>query len=142
MTLKQDQLASSIERALRERFSRGFHDPRITGLITITTVKVTQDLKFADVGISVFPAEKQGLTMHGLEAAAKHIRREIMDDVRSRSMPEVRFVADNSLKKQAGIMNALDKIKHDDTTKPTWGATAGEAQADDATTRPSDGKDA
>jgi ribosome-binding factor A len=129
MTLKQDQLASTIERALRDRFSRGFHDPRISGLITITTVKVTQDLKFADVGISVLPAEKQTLTLHGLEAAARHIRREIMDDVTSRTMPEIRFSADNSLKKQAGIMGVLDKIKHEDTAKPTWGTTTSEGDA-------------
>lgn len=121
MTLKQDQLASTIERALRERFSRGFHDPRISGLITITTVKVTQDLKFADVGVSVLPAEKQALTLHGLEAAARHIRREIMDNVASRTMPDLRFVEDNSLKKQAGIMGALEKIKTEDTSKPAWG---------------------
>lgn len=121
MTLKQDQLASTIERALRERFSRGFHDPRIGGLITITTVKVTQDLKFADVGVSVLPAEKQALTLHGLEAAARHIRREIMDNVASRTMPDLRFIEDNSLKKQAGIMGALEKIKTEDTSKPAWG---------------------
>ncbi len=132
MTLKQDQLASTIERALRERFSRGFHDPRISGLITITTVKVTQDLKFADVGVSVLPAEKQALTLHGLEAAARHIRREIMDNVASRTMPDLRFIEDNSLKKQAGIMGALEKIKTEDTSKPSWGQSeGGKSEGDD-----------
>lgn len=118
MSIKTDQLGGAIDKALREVLVRGFHDPRISGLITVTKVDVTHDGKHAHVGISVLPGEKATLTLHGLQSAASHIRRQVGDMIRVRSMPDLQFRLDDSLKKQAELMAALDQVRVDREMHP------------------------
>jgi ribosome-binding factor A len=108
-----EHLTASIERGVREVISRGFHDPRISGLITVTGVKVTPDLVRATIHVSVFPAEKQILTLHGLQDAARFIRREVGDLVSTRKLPEFVFEIDESLKKEAAILADLARVRDD-----------------------------
>ncbi len=124
MPHKHEHLESSLDRALREVFAKGFSDPRISGLVTITSVKISPDHAHAFVGISVLPAEKSALTMHGLESAARHIRREVGDLIRTRQMPDLTFRLDTSLKDQAKVLSALDKAREEvalaDEGRGTW----------------------
>lgn len=137
MSNKQDQLSSAIDRALREVFSRGFNDPRIGGLLTITKVKVTHDGRECFVDVSVLPAEKGVLSLHGLNAASPHIRREVGERVRMRTMPQLIFRLDESLKKQARVLSALDKVREELASKD-----GPEASAQDDRVPPPDGEGA
>mgnify|MGYP000935946673 CR=1 FL=1 len=124
MSHKHEHLQSSIEHAVREVLSRGFNDPRISGLITVTSVKVTPDHTTAFVNVSILPDEKSDLTMHGLQSAARHIRREVGELVRTRQMPDLHFRLDRSLKQQANVLTALERAKHetegDEQTRGAW----------------------
>ena len=109
MSRRTQQMASEIHKAVQEVINRGLHDPRISGLITVTGVRVTEDLKSAFVEISVLPGDRQSLTMHGLRAAGRHIRREVGDMIAIKQMPELVFRLDQSLKKQAGVLEAISR---------------------------------
>lgn len=111
MNRRIEHLTSAIERGVREVLSRGLHDPRVQGLITVTGVKVLPDFSRAIVNISVMPAEKQELTFHGISAAANFIRREVGDLVETRELPKFEFRLDTSLKKQSTLLAAIDKAK-------------------------------
>jgi ribosome-binding factor A len=113
-----EQLTSAIERGIREVFSRGFSDPRISGLITITSVRVLPDLSQAIINVSVMPQEKEQLTLHGLESATKHIRREVGELVNTRTLPHFTFRLDSSLKKEAALLKDLEKVRQDLLTRP------------------------
>lgn len=113
MSRHLEQLTSAIDRGVREVISRGFSDPRISGLITVTSVRVMPDLSQAIVSVSVLPEEKQDLTVHGLESAAAYIRREVGDLVNARTMPVLTFKLDKSLKKEAAILRELDRVRHE-----------------------------
>lgn len=113
MSTRNDRLTSSLEQGVRQVIARGLQDPRIRGLITVTRVEVTEDSKQATIGISVLPAEHQKLTVHGLQSAARHIRREVADLIRTRTMPEFRFVEDGSIKKQAEVLSTLAKVREE-----------------------------
>src|SRR5262249_32472702 len=102
-----------IDRAVREVFARGFNDPRIAGLITITGVRVLEDLSRAVVGISVMPQDKEELTLHGLRSAAPYVRREVGELIQTRQMPQIEFEADRSIKKQASLLRDLDRVRED-----------------------------
>eukprot|EP01025_Chloroclados_australasicus_P026345 TRINITY_DN26154_c0_g1_i1.p4 TRINITY_DN26154_c0_g1~~TRINITY_DN26154_c0_g1_i1.p4 ORF type:complete len:140 (-),score=30.92 TRINITY_DN26154_c0_g1_i1:79-498(-) len=113
MSTKTDRLASSLEKGVQQVLARGLQDPRVRGLITVTKVDVTPDSKQATIGISVLPVEHQKLTVHGLQSAARHIRREVAELIRTRTMPDFRFVEDSSLKKQAEVLSTLAKVREE-----------------------------
>jgi ribosome-binding factor A len=106
---RHEQVAAEIRRALQAAIHRGLQDPRISGLITITSATVTQDFRTAHIAVSILPAEKQDLTMHGLKSAAGHLRHVIGDAIRLRQMPELIFRLDETLKKQAAVMEAINR---------------------------------
>lgn len=121
MSHRPEVMASSIQRAVQQVISRGLQDPRVSGLITITRVKVTPDLKIAQIHVSILPAEKQDLCFHGISAAAKFIRREAGDLIDTRQLPEFHFRLDTAAKKEAAIIRELDKVRHerdDEHAKP------------------------
>lgn len=103
------QIESLLLRALQERMARGLSDPRIRGLLTITRVEASNDMKRAKVFISVMPSEHAELTLHGLRAATRKIRRDVADKVRLKDMPTLDFVYDDGLKQQMEVMSLLTR---------------------------------
>lgn len=113
MSHRPEQLASELRAAVQQLLDRGLSDPRITGLITITGARVTPDHKTAFLTVSVMPANAQELTMHGLRSAAPHLRRQAGDLVRTRQIPELVFKLDGTLKKQAGVLESINRAAED-----------------------------
>lgn len=109
MSRRTEQIASTLREAVREVFSRGFQDPRIRGLITVTEVELSPDLANATVLVSVLPEEHEELTLHGLRAASSHIRHEVGERLDMRRVPTLFFKADRTMKKQADVIQALAK---------------------------------
>lgn len=107
MSRRADQIASAIHRAVQAVIDRGLQDPRVSGMITVTGVQVAPDLKAATISVSVFPADRQELSMHGLRSAAPRIRHDISDAIGLRSTPDLTFRLDESLKKQASVLEAI-----------------------------------
>jgi ribosome-binding factor A len=111
MNRRAQQTAATLQRAIQETISRGFQDPRIRGMITVTGVGLDDDLRTAVVSVSVFPESAQNPTIHGLSSAARHIRHEIASKVELRQVPELIFRLDESLKKQAAVLGALARAE-------------------------------
>jgi len=107
MTVRIEQIASTLRRAVQERITRGLNDPRIRGLVSITSVEVAPDLSEAYIGVSVLPSEHAALTLRGLESAAGRLRGEIGRAIRLRVMPRLLFRLDDSLKKMAALDAAI-----------------------------------
>lgn len=110
-------VSSNLKRAINEVLARGANDPRIRGMITVTDVDITGDLKEAKVRVTVFPEEYESLTMHGLKAATGRIRREAMQRMRIKEMPSIRFVVDEGQKNQARVMELLAKVRQEDEAR-------------------------
>lgn len=109
MNRRQLQLASTLQRTTQGVINRGLADPRVRGLITITKVEVSPDLRMATFLISVLPEDVEPLTMHGLRSAAKRIRHDVSDKIAMARTPEFRFKLDKTLKAQANVLHAIAK---------------------------------
>lgn len=125
MSHKPEQLANEIQKAVQEILARGLSDPRVSGLITITKTRVQADLKRAEIFVSILPADRQDLTMHGLRSAERHVRRQVGDMVRTRSIPELVFVLDSTLKKEAAVLADLQRIRDEEAARAPDEATTG-----------------
>lgn len=107
MTHRTEQVNSTLQRAVQTVLARGLSDPRIRGLVSVTRVRVDDDLSHATVYVSVMPEEHAELTMHGLRAAAARIRSDVGRAVRIRRMPGLSFRLDDSIKQQARLERSL-----------------------------------
>ena len=74
MSRRQEQFASVLREAIQGVIDRGIQDPRISGMITVTSVRVAEDFADATILISVLPADRQDLSLHGIRSAAAYIR--------------------------------------------------------------------
>lgn len=111
MSRKQEQLASAIRRAVQTVIAEGLNDPRVSGLISVTEVRVSSDGQEATVMLSVLPEDRQTLVLHGVRHAAEHVRREAGDRIRIGRMPRLNFRLDTTLKKQAEVLRALHEAR-------------------------------
>lgn len=85
-------------------------DPSITGLISVTKVKVTSDLKFAKVYVSILNSKNIKDTLAGLKKSAGFIRTELARRVNLRNTPELIFELDDSLEYGVKIDSILKQI--------------------------------
>lgn len=111
MSNHRQQLESTLTRAIQSVLAKGLSDPRVSGLITVTSVELIGDDTIANVYISVYPRDRERLTLHGLKHAAKHIRHQVSDLVLTRLMPELRFKIDLKQRQQDELTEALARVR-------------------------------
>lgn len=88
-------------------------NPSVTGLISVTKVKVTADLKYAKVYVSILNSKNLKDTLAGLKKSAGFIRSELARTVNLRNTPEIIFELDESLEYGARIDSILKDIMKD-----------------------------
>ena len=116
MSRRHEHLESSLLRAVQMVIAKGLADPRISGMISITSVRVSPDGAEARLGVSVMPHDREHLTLAGLRHSADHIRRRAADLIEVRRMPRLEFTLDESLKKQAETLAALSRVREEQET--------------------------
>lgn len=114
MNKRVERVASTMREAVQKVILRGLADPRARGLITVTEVRITDDLKVADIYISILPEDRQELTMHAIRHAARHLRRETGELMALHELPEFNFKLDLRLKQQAAVFEALAKAREEE----------------------------
>lgn len=85
-------------------------DPNITGLISVTKVEVTTDLKYAKVAVSILNAKDTKGSFAALKKTAGFIRSEIAKRINLRSTPEILFELDDSMEYGARIDSILKDV--------------------------------
>ena len=98
---KNETRLGRINEELRKEISNiitfELKDPNITGLISVTKVKVTPDLKFAKVYVSILNAKNNEKTLQGLKDSSGFIRTQIAKTVNLRITPQLVFEIDDSI---------------------------------------------
>ncbi|MFN3168432.1 MAG: 30S ribosome-binding factor RbfA [Phycisphaeraceae bacterium] len=115
MTHRIEQIESTLRKALAQVLQRKLSDPRIRGLVSITDVDVSPDMKHATVAVSVLPEAYARRTLAGLRAADRHIQSEVKRLVALRLVPHLWFELDASLKKAEEVFEAIDQGKQQPT---------------------------
>ena len=86
---------------------RTVKDPRVTGLISVTAVDTTPDLKFCKLYISVLDKSDVNQVLKGLKSASGYLRRELGRTLNLRNTPQLSFVNDDSIDKGSYILGLL-----------------------------------
>jgi ribosome-binding factor A len=110
-------------------------DPRIMGLVTVTAVEITRDLRHAKVFVSVLGTDSQrAATFEGLANVAPHLRGRVGRALRLRVAPEIEFRNDESVAHAAHIEQLLAQVRKDgpsETAAPAAPPTASDEGHDD-----------
>ncbi|MGI6279744.1 MAG: 30S ribosome-binding factor RbfA [Acutalibacteraceae bacterium] len=111
---KIDRIASDIKIALSELL-RDMKDPRISKLLSIVKVDVSGDASYATIYVSAIEGyETTVASVKALKGAAGFLRKELGANLKLRKVPELRFVADNSINISANISKILEDLKEED----------------------------
>ena len=118
---RQGRLGEEIRKITSELLLREIKDPRLSGMVSISSVEVTADGSYATVYVSIFGddaknTEQQENVLAALRSAKGLIKKEIGRQVKLRHIPELIFKPDNSLEYGRHITSILNKldIKHDE----------------------------
>ena len=111
MSYRPNRLAGELKNEIGAIISREIRDPRVV-FATVTEVKVSPDLRYARVFVSVLgsPEEKKR-TFDALTSAAGFIRRQIGSRIRLRHIPELTFAYDETVEQGDRMMKLIDEIK-------------------------------
>ncbi|NLZ25179.1 MAG: 30S ribosome-binding factor RbfA [Clostridiales bacterium] len=110
--MKIERVNSELKRQIQYVIDGEVKDPRIGGMITVTGVKTTPDLKYAKVSLSIFgddEVEKKE-AFDAICKASGFIRSTVKDLVRLRYMPELHFVLDRSIEHSLKINEILKSL--------------------------------
>ena len=115
MSQRTERVAGEIRQILGEMVVRGaIKDPRVrdAGLITITHVRISGDLRQARVFFTVHGADDAGLekVRVGLQSAAGFMRRQVGERLRLKATPGLDFQADRALDQEARIEQLLREV--------------------------------
>lgn len=112
------RINEEIQRDLAAQI-RSLKDPRVsgTGMVSVTRVNTTPDLRYAQVFISVLDKAQEKDVLKGLKSASGFLRRELGAALRLRYTPELQFVADDSIEHGAHILELLRSVERRDAQR-------------------------
>lgn len=122
---KINRVTSDIKICLSELL-REVKDPRVSKLISIVKLDVSGDMSYATVYVSAIEgADATAESVKALnKSAGGFLRRELGSRMKLRKVPELRFVADNSIEKSSEILGIIKSFEKS-------GNTVGEDDADE-----------
>ena len=110
MPNRMDRVNEQIKKEVGNIIDLKLKNPNITGIISVTKVKTSADLRTARVYISLLNSKSKKNTLTGLKNAAGYIRSELASRMNLRYTPELIFEIDDSMEYGAKIENILKEI--------------------------------
>ena len=107
-----NRINEELKKELSQIISYELKNPEATGMISVTKVKITPDLKYAKVYVSILNSKSDEKTMEALKKSAGFIRSQIAKRVNLRITPELVFEKDDSMEygmKIDSILKDLNK---------------------------------
>lgn len=117
MNQRLQRLGDQIQRELAVLIRDDVNDPRLTGFVTISSVKVSSDLGYADVYVTIMEPElNDAMSKHSheeslkvLNKAAGFLRTELSHSLKTRTTPRLRFHYDEVTARGNYMMDLINK---------------------------------
>ena len=112
MSRRTDRINGLLRQEISQLLSREIKDPRLLGVISITQVRTSSDLRNARVFLSVMgDQETKETALDGIQSAAAFLRRELRDRLKLRYVPFLRFSLDDSMENADAVLRIMDDIR-------------------------------
>ncbi|MGB3129597.1 MAG: 30S ribosome-binding factor RbfA [Dehalococcoidia bacterium] len=115
-TRRMARVNDVIRREISELLMREIRDPRLSGLLSVTEVDTSPDLRSAKVFVSVMGSEEEKKRVEqGLAAASGFLRRGLAERVTLRYIPELVFHRDESIERGSRLLELIDEVASNDS---------------------------
>ena len=108
---RQQKIARQIQRDIAEILQKDMADTIRGSLVTVTTVRVSPDLAYAKIYVSIFPFDRSEALLEAIKERGWQIRKLLGARIRNqlKIVPELEFFIDDSLEYIDNIDNLLSK---------------------------------
>ena len=108
---RQQKISRQIQRDIAEILQKELADTLRGTLVTVTTVRVSPDLVYAKLYISIFPFERSTETLEAIKEKSWYVRKLLGARIRNqlKIVPELEWYIDDSLEFIENIDNLLNK---------------------------------
>ena len=111
---RHERVGEEIAHEINAMLAGELKDPRLEGMVVVSEVRVQPDMKHARVFINMQgSAKEQSDAIKALEHASGFIRRELIERLQLRRLPELHFVLDHSQEYTERINQLLKEMKKD-----------------------------
>ena len=118
MTRRTERLNHLIQAEISDLLQKHINDPRLNGLISVTGVEISSDLKNARVSFSMLGESlNRADVLKGFKSAAGFLRRELAHRLNIRVTPELSFEFDDSIEHGVNLVNLIDRVVVEDNTR-------------------------
>lgn len=107
------RVADQLQRELGD-LVRTVKDPRVTGLVTISSVDVSPDLAYAKVFVTVLETETPEETVAGLNRAVGFLRGRLGGRLHLRGIPRLTFEYDPTLDRVDRVEEILRELRKEE----------------------------
>ena len=107
------RINEEVKREVSNIIQNEIKDPRLTAMVSVSDVKVTRDLRYAKVFVSIFGKndEEKNNTFVALKNASGYIRKEIGQRINLRYNPQIIFELDDSINYGMHIEELIQRVK-------------------------------
>ena len=116
-TNRLGRVNEELKRELSQVINYELKNPDVTGMVSVTKVKVTPDLKYAKVYVSVLNSKNLNKTLQGLKDSAGFMRSRLAQIINLRITPELVFEYDDSILYGERIDAILKDLKDKENKK-------------------------
>jgi ribosome-binding factor A len=108
-----EKVNEELKREISEIVQYKLKDPRL-GLVTITQVEITPDLRIAKVYFSVLGSvQEEAKAEQGLQSSAGYVRKLVGEVIKMRYTPELIFKLDKTAEYSVNVFKQLEEIKNE-----------------------------
>lgn len=105
-----NRINEELKKELSQVINFELKNPNVTGMISVTRVKITPDFKYAKVYVSILNSKNIKKTMEGLKESSGFLRSKLAKTINLRITPELVFEIDDSLEYGARIDSILKDL--------------------------------
>ena len=111
MPRRIDRVNELLRSEISHLIAREIKDPRVAGVISVTEVIASNDLRSARVYVSVMGREADRKSaLDGIQSAASFLRRELRERVNLRHTPHMTFHLDDSIQEGDRVLRLMEGL--------------------------------
>ena len=125
MSRRTDRINGLLRQEISQLLARELKDPRLSGVVSITQVDTSGDLRHARVFVSVFGGRQEKETvLRGVNSATGFMRKELRARLSLRHIPDLKFILDESMEEADHVLKLMEQLSTEPPAVPGHLGTA------------------